>query len=161
VVVSGIDTTEALAEANKYAGQGQQVWAVSYDYKDGCAEAPSVCLGVPYFNWGPSYLKVLKSVQDGTFQPEFAWNPPDWSDINNPDTSAVGFAKGEGLSADASSTLDKFIGELGSGLNLWTGPVNLQDGTAYLQDGETATDQQVWYLPQLLEGMEGQSVPSQ
>ncbi len=161
VVVSGIDTTEALAEANKYAGQGQQVWAVSYDYKDGCAEAPSVCLGVPYFNWGPSYLKIINSVQDGTFQSEFAWNPPDWSDINNPDTSAVGFAKGQGLSADASSTVDTFIGELGSGLDLWTGPINLQDGTAYLQDGETATDQQVWYLPQLLEGMEGQSVPSQ
>jgi len=35
----------------------------------------------------------------------------------------------------------------------------LQDGTAYLKDGEVATDQQVWYLPQLLEGMEGQSVP--
>jgi len=160
VVVSGIDTTEALVEADKFAGQGKNVWAVSYDYKDGCAEAPSVCLGVPYFNWGPSYLSIIKSIQDGSFKPSFTWNAPDWADINNPDTSAVGFAKGEGLSSDASASLDKFIGELGSGLDLWTGPINLQDGTAYLQDGEKATDQQIWYLPQLLEGMEGQSVPS-
>jgi len=29
----------------------------------------------------------------------------------------------------------------------------------HLKDGEVATDQQIWYLPQLLEGMEGQSVP--
>jgi simple sugar transport system substrate-binding protein len=50
---------------------------------------------------------------------------------------------------------------LAGGLNLWTGPINLQDGTAYLANGEVATDQQVWYLPQLLEGMEGQSVPTQ
>jgi simple sugar transport system substrate-binding protein len=160
VVVSGIDTTEALVEANKFAGQGKNVWAVSYDYKDGCAEAPSVCLGVPYFNWGPSYLSIIKSIQDGSFKPSFTWTAPDWADINNPDTSAVGFAKGEGLSSDASASLDKFIGELGSGLDLWTGPINLQDGTAYLQDGEKATDQQIWYLPQLLEGMQGQSVPS-
>jgi hypothetical protein len=27
-----------------------------------------------------------------------------------------------------------------------------------LKDGEVATDLQIWYLPQLLEGMEGQSV---
>ena len=37
-------------------------------------------------------------------------------------------------------------------------PLNLQDGTVYLADGVVATDQQIWYLPQLLEGMEGQSV---
>jgi simple sugar transport system substrate-binding protein len=36
--------------------------------------------------------------------------------------------------------------------------LNLQDGTVYLKDGEVATIQQIWYLPQLLEGMEGQSV---
>ncbi len=82
---------------------------------------------------------------------------PDWTDINNPDTSIVGFKKGEGLSADASTKVDEFIAALAGGLNLWKGPLNLQDGTAYLADGETATDQQIWYLPQLLEGMEGQS----
>jgi simple sugar transport system substrate-binding protein len=38
--------------------------------------------------------------------------------------------------------------------------LNLQDTTAYLKAGEKATDQQIWYLPQLLQGMEGQSVPS-
>jgi simple sugar transport system substrate-binding protein len=56
--------------------------------------------------------------------------------------------------------LDEFIAALAGGLNLWKGPLNLQDGTAYLKDGEVGTDLQVWYLPQLLEGMQGQSVPS-
>jgi len=50
---------------------------------------------------------------------------------------------------------------LAGGLNLWTGPTNLQDGTEYLAEGVVATDVQVWYLPQLLEGMEGQSVSAQ
>ena len=66
--------------------------------------------------------------------------------------------KGAALSADAAANLDKFIAALAGGLNLWKGPLNLQDGTEYLADGVEATLQQIWYLPQLLEGMEGQSV---
>jgi simple sugar transport system substrate-binding protein len=103
-------------------------------------------------------MATIASVLDGTFTTNFQWNGPDWTDINNPDTSAVGFVTGPALSEDASAQLDEFIAELAGGLNLWTGPINLQDGTAYLADGEVGTDQQVWYLPQLLEGMEGQSV---
>ena len=159
VVISGIDTTEAVAEAKKLTTTDKPVWAIPYDYKGSCEEGAEVCLGVPYFNWGPAYLKYIKLAADGQFASAFEWNGPDWSNINNPDTSAVGFEKGAALSADAGSQLDKFITELAGGLNLWKGPLNLQDGTAYLKDGEVATDQQVWYLPQLLEGMEGQSVP--
>jgi simple sugar transport system substrate-binding protein len=160
VVVSGIDTTEALVEANKAASAGKKVWAIPYDYKDACQEAPNVCLGVPYFNWGPPYVRYMKAVMDGTAKQTFEWLAPDWSNINNPDTSMVGFNKGTALTGDASANVDKFITELGGGLNLFVGPLNLQDGSAYLKDGEKATDQQIWYLPQLLEGMEGQSVPA-
>jgi simple sugar transport system substrate-binding protein len=161
VVISGIDTTEALTEAKKLAGSGQKVWAIPYDYKGSCDEAPEVCLGVPFFNWGPAYLEQVNLVASDKFKQGWEWNGPDWKDINNPDTSAVGFVKGMALSADASEKVDKFINELSKGLNLWKGPLNLQDGSIYLKDGETATDQQIWYLPQLLEGMEGQSVPSE
>ena len=133
------------------------MWSVPYDYVGACQEGAQVCLGVPYFNWGPAYLAAIKASADGSWTEHFEWNGPDWTDINNKDTSAVGFVKGDALSADASTNLDKFIAELAGGLNLWKGPLNLQDGTQYLADGAAATDQQIWYLPQLLEGMEGQS----
>lgn len=160
VVISGIDTTEALAETNKAAAAGKKVWAIPYDFKDACKEAASICLGVPYFNWGPAYAKYVKAVMGGTAKQTFDWLAPDWKDINNADTSIVGFNKGAALSKDAGANVDKFIGELGGGLNLFTGPLNLQDGSAYLKDGVKATDQQIWYMPQLLQGMEGQSVPA-
>ena len=158
VVLSGIDTTEALVEAKKMHDAGQSVWAIAYDFKDNCNVAPEICLGVPYFNWGPAYLATIQTAIDGTWTEGFQWNGPDWQDINNPDTSAVGFVKGDALSDGASAQLDDFISAVAGGLNLWTGPINLQDGTAYLTDGQVATDLQVWYLPQLLQGMEGQSV---
>jgi len=158
VVVSGIDTTEALVEAGKAVAAGKEVWAIPYDFAGSLEEAPTVALGVPYFNWGPEYVAAVKAVQAGQWKSYWNWVGPDWADINNPDTSIVGFVKGEGLSAEASAKVDEFIAALAGGLNLWTGPLNLQDGTNYLADGAVATDQQIWYLPQLLEGMEGQSV---
>jgi simple sugar transport system substrate-binding protein len=161
VVISGIDTTEGLVEAGKMRADGKNVFAIPYDYEDACAEAPDACLGVPYFNWGPAYVDVIKSAKEGNFEPFFSWNGPDWEDINNPDTTAVGFVNGTALSAEASDVVAKFVAELADGLNLWVGPLNLQDGTEYLKDGETATDYQVWYLPQLLEGMAGLSTPAE
>jgi simple sugar transport system substrate-binding protein len=77
VVMSGIDTTEALTEANRLASQGNQVWAVPYDFVAACDEAPDVCLGVPYFNWGPAYTRVIGDAMAGNFASVFEWNPPD------------------------------------------------------------------------------------
>jgi len=159
VVISGIDTTEALVEAGKLAAAGKEVWAIPYDFAGALDEAPEAALGVPYFNWGPSYLEYVAAAREGQWSSFFEWAAPDWSDINNAETSIVGFKKGEALSTEAAASVDEFIQALAGGLNLWTGPLNLQDGTAYLNEGEVATDQQIWYLPQLLEGMEGQSVP--
>jgi simple sugar transport system substrate-binding protein len=142
----------------KYAAKGKKVWAVAYDYAKANEQAPNVNLGVPYFNWGPAYAMASKAAMAGTFVSHFEWNGPDWKNINDPDSGAVGFNKGGALSPAASAGVDKFVAELAGGLKLWTGPIALQDGTEYLPSGTAATDQQVWYLPQLLKGMQGQSV---
>jgi simple sugar transport system substrate-binding protein len=113
---------------------------------------------VPYFNWGPAYVKAIKAAEGGTYKQYWDWNGPDWKDINNPDTSAVGFEKGPALSADASAKVDTFIKGMGDGsIVLFKGPLNYQDGSGYLKDGEVATDLQIWYMPQLLQGLEGAS----
>jgi simple sugar transport system substrate-binding protein len=158
VVISGIDTTEGLVVAGQRAATGEEVWAVPYDFRGACDEAPEICLGVPYFNWGPAYLRIAQSVIEGTFAPEFEWFGPDWADLNNRDTSGVGFFPGPGLSGENAALLDQFIGGLADGsINLFTGPLNYQDGTPFLGDGEVATDLQIWFMEQLLEGMEGAS----
>ena len=160
VVISGIDTTEAIVRAGQAVESGEDVWAVPFDYRGACDEAPDACLGVPYFNWGPSYLATTQSVLDGTFAAEWQWPGPDWEDINNPDTSAVGWLNGAALTDESATMLDEFIAGLASGeTNLFTGPLNYQDGTEYLADGVEATDAEIWYTTQLLEGIEGASAP--
>ena len=158
VVVSGIDTTEALVRAGQEQDAGNAIWAVPYDYEDACAEAPEACLGVPYFHWGPEYLKVAEDVIAGSYTRDFVWAGPDWGDLNNRDTTAIGWYDGDALAADAAGSLAEFIAGLASGeIDLWVGPLNNQDGSVWLGDGEKATDFQLWYTEQLLEGIVGAS----
>jgi simple sugar transport system substrate-binding protein len=158
VVISGIDTTEGIVVAGQRADQGEKVWAVPYDFEGACEEKPEICLGVPFFNWGPSYLATAQAVVDGTWTQDWAWNEPYWDDLTDGDKTHVGWIDGPGLTAEMKADLDDFISGLASGdIVVWKGPINLQDGTPYLADGEVATDEQIWYLPQLLEGMEGPS----
>jgi len=158
VVMSHIDTTEALVRAGQVAQAGKKVWAMPFDYKNACDQAPSVCLGVPYLNWGPGYLKIAKSVIDGTFKAQFTWDLPDWTNINNPDTSSTGFENGPALSSENAATLAQFIQGLGDGsIDLYKGPLNWQDGKPYIAPGQKAADQDIWYESQLLQGVAGAS----
>jgi simple sugar transport system substrate-binding protein len=172
VVISGIDTTEAITVAARRENQGEPVWAIPYDYRDACSLGQDVCLGTPYFNWGPAYTNIVQSVFDGTWEQEWDWLPPDWTDINNLETSPVGFVKGDALTDQQSANLDEFVATLAAyatnpmtpenefgikSIALWEGPLNLQDGTQLAEPGQLVDPLDVWYLDQLLEGMTGAS----
>lgn len=158
VVVSGIDTTEAVVVARQKQGEGKKVWAIPYDYIGACEGASDVCLGVPYFNWGPGYVHFIKSSLAKSWKQEWLWFGPDWKNINDPDTSTVGYVRGAALSEKAGKALDIFINDLGTGkVQLFKGPLSYQDGTVYLKAGQVASDKEIWYMKQLLQGMMGQS----
>jgi len=156
VTLSGIDANTALIRSGQRAEAGEDVKAIPYDFVGACDEAPDICLGVPYFNWGPAYLDIAQSVIDGNFSADWDWIEPNWGDINDLDSSVVGFFQGQGLSADNAATLDTFIAGLADGsIELFQGPLNWQDGTEWLGDGVVASDFEIWYSPQCLEGIEG------
>jgi simple sugar transport system substrate-binding protein len=158
VLLSGIDTTEAIVVAGQRFDRGQAVWAIPYDYEGACSVKPEVCLGTPYFNWGPAYVEYVKAARDGKFKQEWVWAGPHWKDINDLDKSPVGFVMGSALGEGAKKQVEEYIKALGSGkAKVFVGPLNLQDGTPYLGAGKEATEEQIWYLPQLLQGMEGAS----
>ncbi|PZV15949.1 MAG: BMP family ABC transporter substrate-binding protein [Pseudanabaena sp.] len=158
VVMSGIDTPEVAVQGKKAAEAGKKVKYLHYGLKTGCNAAPEICVGVPYYNWGPSYLDQTKKAKDGKFTGEFISSAPNWKDLNNPDSSGVGFRKGKALTPESDKFLTEFITGLGDGkISLFKGPLNYQDGTPFLKEGETATPQQIWYFTSLLQGIEGAS----
>ncbi len=158
VVISGIDTTEALVVAGQQHKAGKPVWAVPYDYKEACSVAPDACLGVPYFNWVPGYKQFILAAKNGQWKQQFIWLAPDWKDINNIETSPIGFLEGKALGEEQKKALAEFQKGLADGsINLFKGPLSFQDNTVFLKKGEIATDEQIWNLSQLLQGMEGAS----
>jgi simple sugar transport system substrate-binding protein len=160
VVISGIApaTTEVVAKQKNQ--EGKTVWAIPYDHVGACDSAPDVCLGVPFFNWGPGYLKFVKAAMSGNWKAEWLWLDPDWSAVNDPHATVVGFVSGPALSDIASVELNKFTRNLEVGqINLFRGPLNYQDGTPFVGANQTASDMQIWYMKQLLQGMDGRSTP--
>jgi simple sugar transport system substrate-binding protein len=158
VVISGITPTEIPAVAKQMRDKDKTVWAIPYGNAGACDGVSDVCLGVPFFNWGPGYLDFIRAAMSGKWKRKWIWLKPDWKDISNPATTSIGFVAGAALSESARAQLDTFISALASGrVNLFKGPLNYQDGKSFVKTGQTAGDKQIWYMEQLLQGIEGDS----
>ncbi|WP_437664358.1 BMP family lipoprotein [Sorangium sp. So ce1182] len=155
VLLTGLDTPEAALQAKKASGAGKQVKYVHYDHKAGCDLAPEICLGVAYYNWAPLYRDAIEKSRAGKYTSEFVWQGPDFRDLNG-EASVVGFVPGNAL-GERKAQIGAFVIALANGLELFKGPLKFQDGTEFLKDGEAATPQQIWYLPQLVKGITGPS----
>lgn len=170
VIISGIDTTESIAVAGQFAAQGERTFAIPYGNAAGCTEAPASCIGVAYYNWGPAYLNTALEVQSGIWVQTWDWLEPFWDEISEEgfytgaDTSIIGYLNGEGFPEENIETLITFAQTMGdfmessnSQIFLWEGPLNYQDGTELAAAGEPVDLIDIWFLPQLLEGMLGAS----
>jgi len=172
VIISGIDTTEAITVAGRYMAEGDMSYGVPYGNINGCSEAPEACLGSAYYNWGPAYLSVVERVVDGSWAQEWLWWEPKWDEIGDDgfytdaDYSVGGYVFGDGLSMEHRETLKTFAQAIhdfqtdpmhAGEMFLWSGPLNLQDGTQLAGDMEPVSLLDIWFLPQLLEGMIGAS----
>lgn len=154
VIVSGIDTTEALQTVSEERKSGKSLWAVPYDYAQACEVGPESCLGVPFFNWGLGYVKVLEAALSRNWKSEWLWLAPDWLDINRRETSTIGFQKGPALSPEVAKHLDAFISDMArSKIDLFKGPLLYSDGSVFLAPGKKASAQDIWYMKALLQGM--------
>jgi simple sugar transport system substrate-binding protein len=164
VVMSGVDTAEMVTVAGARQADGQKVFALPYNSLAGCAQAPEACLGVPFYNWGLPYLELVTAVKEGMWEQDWDWVDPTWDSIYDPAGTATGFAPGSALTEEQIELLNEFTAELvayveegGEGLFLWEGPLYLQDGTELAAEGEIVDPLDIWYLPQLLQGMKGVS----
>jgi simple sugar transport system substrate-binding protein len=158
VIISGIDTPDVATQVLKYNKEGKHVFSVPYDHPLACNTGGIACIGVPYFNWYPEYIKLIKANMDGTFKPEFNWFAPDWAHFEDMGVNGVGFARGPALAN--SVDLDSFINLLAQGpetFNLWAGPMEYQDGSNFITAGSKATTTQIWYQTQLIKGIDGTS----
>ena len=100
-------------------------------------------------NWAPYYIERAKAALDGT------WTAGDtWGGI---DSGMVAFAPyNDAMPSDVKAMADKARAEIAAGeRHPFTGPIRRQDGSVWLEDGETASDKDLLGMNFYVEGIEG------
>lgn len=148
VIMQHTDSTApqaAAAEAGNVLTFGQA--------SDMAAFAPTPRIASIIDNWGPYYVKRVQAVIDGTWETGNTWG---------------GMAEGEvvigeitdAVPADVKAEAEAMIAAITAGeYHPFTGPINKQDGSVFLAEGEVATDLQLVQMDFYLEGMLGE-IPS-
>ena len=148
VILQHTDSTAPLAEAAKTPGVigfGQA--------SDMAAFSPSPRVTAIIDNWGPYYIKRVQAVMDGTWASGHTWGGmKDGEVVMGEITDAV--------PADVKAEAEGMIAAITAGTyHPFTGPINKQDGSVFLADGEMATDEQLVGMNFYVEGIVG-DIPS-
>ena len=100
-------------------------------------------------DWNPYYIARVGAVLDGTWKSEDTWHG-----INEGMTGIGEFT--DAIPEDVRASAQALKDALASGeVHSFTGPVNKQDGSAWLADGETADDGTLLGMNFYVEGIEG------
>lgn len=144
VVLQHTDSTAPLAEAAKTPGVigfGQA--------SDMSAYAPSPRVSSIIDNWAPYYVERVGAVIDGT------WAQKDtWAGISGGEVQ-IG-AISDAVPADVKAEAEAMAAAIGAGTyHPFTGPLNKQDGSVWLKDGEVADDGTLAGMAFYVEGIVG------
>ncbi len=148
VILQHTDSTAPLAaaaDAGNVIGFGQASDMAEY------ASGPRVSSIID--NWGPYYIERTRAVMDGTWETVNTWDGigagmvgiGDITDRVPADVKAEALALKEAIASGA--------------YHPFTGPLNKQDGSVWLKDGETADDGTLAGMNFYVEGIEG-SIPN-
>ncbi len=100
-------------------------------------------------NWAPYYIARTQAVIDGT------WESTDTWDGIGPGMVGIGEIS-SAVSADVKASAEALRDSLASGeYHAFTGPINKQDGSAWLAEGETADDGTLLGMNFYVEGISG------
>ncbi|MEB8385882.1 BMP family ABC transporter substrate-binding protein [Rhodobacteraceae bacterium KMM 6894] len=148
VIIQHTDSTAPLAaaaEAGNVIGFGQA--SDMAEYSDG----PRVSSIID--NWAPYYISRVQAVIDGT------WTSTDTWDGIGPGIVGIGQIT-DRVPADVKAEAEALMESISSGAyHPFTGPLNKQDGSVWLADGETADDGTLLGMNFYVEGIEG-TVPN-
>jgi basic membrane protein A and related proteins len=139
IVLIGSDTPGPLVAASN-AGK----WAFTYDYINACKPASDKCLGTPYWNWGPVYLKIIKEIRAGNWKPG-----NDYLDADTGIVGFYGFMEGQtpqpGVPASVVDQVKAKLADMKAGKfgrkDIFKGPVKDNTGKVIIPDGVSLTDE--------------------
>lgn len=130
VIASHTDSTAPLAEAAKSGGK-----VIGFGQASDMAEyKPSPRVSSIIDNWAPYYVKRVGQVIDGS------WDQVDvWAGIKEGEVEIGEIT--DAIPAEVKAAAEKVRDDIAAGsYHPFTGPINKQDGSAWLAEGQTAQD---------------------
>ena len=154
VVFTGADTPSPAKAAEARTG----VWGITYDWGGSCTS--DVCLTTPYWNWGPEFVRVIKGVQDGTYQ--VGW---DYFDADSGGLGLYGFMDGQtpqpgvaDLPAEDVTLVKETLAQMLAGefnrFDVFAGPVKDNAGNVIVPEGEKMQQSDLDQFPPGADGLE-------
>jgi basic membrane lipoprotein Med (substrate-binding protein (PBP1-ABC) superfamily) len=140
----------------KKSATGGLVYGIGLDNPDVCKFAQNICIGAPYWNWGPLYTRLLESIQQGSWQPSFVLD----SIQVDPSNSTVHFAlntDGIGALSSIKEPLARKVGDLIAGGmdNTFLGPIcpsQADQRNGCVDAGARVTDEEILSMCWFAEG---------
>ena len=137
VVITGADTTGPVQAADDMGAYG-----IGYDSRNACDVAPDSCLTVPYWEWGPFYTLMVQQMIDGSFVPEDLY-----FDVDSGALGLLGFMEGqtpspavpEEVIPQVREVLDQMLAGEIDRFDIFTGPINDNQGNVIIPDGVSLT----------------------
>ncbi|ANT62189.1 ABC transporter substrate-binding protein [Salipiger sp. CCB-MM3] len=144
VVLAHTDSTAPLSVLEKAGGYGFGQAADMYDY------APEPRLSSIIDDWAPYYIDRVQAIVDGTWESHNVWQG-----IGD---GMVGIGEITGpVPEDVKATAEKMKADIAAGdYHPFTGPINKQDGSAWLAEGEVADDGVLAGMDFYVEGLTGE-----
>jgi basic membrane protein A len=137
VVITGADTPGPVQVAGEHG-----LYGVGYDSNNACDIDLEHCLTTPYWNWGPEYVSIIEAMMADT------WTPDDiYFDVDSGSLGLLGFMEGEEPLASVPEeviprvreVLDRMLAGEFTRFDLFTGPINDNQGNEIVPAGESLT----------------------
>lgn len=144
VILQHTDSTAPLAEAAKTPGViGFGQASDMKEYK------PSPRVSAIIDNWGPYYVERVGALIDGTYEQKATWAGIGGGEVLIGDIT-------EAVPAEVKAEAEALRDAIGAGTyHPFTGPLNKQDGSAWLKEGEVADDGTLAGMNFYVEGITG------
>ena len=148
VILQHTDSTAPQAAAQEAGG------VITFGQaSDMAAFAPSPRVSSIIDNWAPYYIERVQAVIDGTWT-----STPPWGGIGDGEVQIGEIT--EAVPAEVKAEAEALAASIADGsYHPFTGPINRQDGSAWLAEGEVATDEALVSMDFYVEGIEG-DIPS-
>ncbi len=148
VILQHTDSTAPQAAAQEANENGGRVFTFG-QASDMAQFKPSPRVASIIDDWAPYYIERVGAVIDGTWEQQASWGGmPEGEVVIGEITDAV--------PAEAKAAAEEMIAAITAGeYHPFTGPINKQDGTPWLADGEVADDGTLAGMDFYVEGISG------